>query len=273
MDKYNDLKNFIDNFVYNIEKKIELNKKENNNKNIQELCKEINQELLKFKKFKKNPTNNHKVRSKLPDRRKGYTQKATIDKHKVYLRTGEYMDGSLGEIFIDMHKEGAAFRSLMNNFAIAISIGLQYGVPLEEYVEAFTFTKFQPSGKVEGNTEIKNATSILDYIFKELAISYLGRDDFSNHDINNETELNPTDIIESKKNAENVLKEFTSTGYIRKKILDNKLTLISNEKNQLEQIKENYKFEGDACDKCGNFTLYKELKKIKCLTCNHEYNE
>ena len=126
---------------------------------------------------------------------------------------------------------------------------------------------------IEHNTEIKTATSILDYIFKELAISYLGRDDFSNQDINNETELNPTDIIESKKNAEKVLKEFTSTGYIRKKILDNKLTLISNEKNQLEQIKENYKFEGDACDKCGNFTLYKELKKIKCLTCNHEYNE
>ena len=139
-----------------------------------------------------------KKRAKLPDRRKGYTQKATIDKNKVYLRTGEYMDGRLGEIFIDMHKEGAAFRSLMNNFAIAISIGLQYGVPLEEFVEAFTFTKFEPSGEVKGNTEIKSATSILDYIFKELAISF-GRDDFSNQNDNQKTELNPKISISQKK--------------------------------------------------------------------------
>ena len=108
-------------------------------------------------------------REKLPNRRKGYTQKAIVGGHKVYLRTGEYDDGRLGEIFIDMHKEGAAFRSLMNNFAIAISLGLQYGVPLEEYVEAFTFTRFEPAGIVEGNDAIKNATSILDYIFRELA--------------------------------------------------------------------------------------------------------
>ncbi len=114
-------------------------------------------------------------RERLPDRRKGYTQKALVGGHKVYLRTGEYDDGSLGEIFIDMHKEGAAFRSLMNNFAIAISIGLQYGVPLEEYVDAFTFTRFEPAGLVEGNSSIKMATSILDYIFRELAVSYLGR--------------------------------------------------------------------------------------------------
>ena len=118
-------------------------------------------------------------REKLPDRRKGYTQKAVVGGHKVYLRTGEYQDGRLGEIFIDMHKEGAAFRSLMNNFAIAISLGLQYGVPLEEYVEAFTFTRFEPAGLVQGNDAIKNATSILDYIFRELAISYLGRNDLA----------------------------------------------------------------------------------------------
>ena len=118
-------------------------------------------------------------RSKLPDRRKGYTQKAIVGGHKVYLRTGEYEDGRLGEIFIDMHKEGAAFRSLMNNFAIAISIGLQYGVPLEEFVEAFTFTRFEPSGMVEGNETIKMATSVLDYIFRELAISYLSRNDLA----------------------------------------------------------------------------------------------
>ena len=120
--------------------------------------------------------------SKLPNRRKGYTQKAIVGGHKVYLRTGEYEDGRLGEIFIDMHKEGAAFRSLMNNFAIAISIGLQYGVPLEEFVEAFTFTRFEPSGLVEGNDAIKMATSILDYIFRELAISYLGRNDLAHVD-------------------------------------------------------------------------------------------
>ena len=118
-------------------------------------------------------------RERMPDRRKGYTQKAVVGGHKVYLRTGEYADGRLGEIFIDMHKEGAAFRSLMNNFAIAISLGLQYGVPLEEYVEAFTFTRFEPAGFVQGNDAIKNATSILDYVFRELAISYLGRNDLA----------------------------------------------------------------------------------------------
>jgi ribonucleoside-diphosphate reductase alpha chain len=118
-------------------------------------------------------------RDRLPDRRKGYTQKAIVGGHKVYLRTGEYRDGRLGEIFIDMHKEGAAFRSLMNNFAIAISLGLQYGVPLEEYVDAFTFTRFEPAGFVQGNDAIKNATSILDYVFRELAVSYLGRNDLA----------------------------------------------------------------------------------------------
>ncbi len=118
-------------------------------------------------------------RLRLPDRRKGYTQKATVGGHKVYLRTGEYEDGRVGEIFIDMHKEGAAFRSLMNNFAIAVSIALQYGVPMEEFVEAFTFTRFEPSGMVEGNDSIKMSTSILDYLFRELAVSYLGRNDLA----------------------------------------------------------------------------------------------
>ncbi|NTZ91074.1 vitamin B12-dependent ribonucleotide reductase [Agrobacterium tumefaciens] len=121
-------------------------------------------------------------REKLPNRRQGYTQKATVGGHKVYLRTGEFGDGRIGEIFIDMHKEGAAFRAMMNNFAIAISLGLQYGVPLEEYVEAFTFTKFEPAGMVQGNDAIKNATSILDYVFRELAVSYLGRHDLAHVD-------------------------------------------------------------------------------------------
>jgi ribonucleoside-diphosphate reductase alpha chain len=118
-------------------------------------------------------------RDKLPERRRGYTQKAIVGGHKVYLRTGEYKDGSLGEIFIDMHKEGAGFRAMMNNFAIAVSVGLQYGVPLDEFVEAFTFTRFEPAGMVQGNDSIKNATSILDYIFRELAVSYLDRSDLA----------------------------------------------------------------------------------------------
>jgi ribonucleoside-diphosphate reductase alpha chain len=123
-----------------------------------------------------------RTRRKLPDRRKGYIQKAAVGGHKVYLHTGEYDDGELGEIFIDMHKEGAAFRSLMNNFAIAISIGLQYGVPLEEFVDAFVFTRFEPAGEVTGNDAIRSATSILDYIFRELGVAYLGRSDLASDD-------------------------------------------------------------------------------------------
>ena len=121
-------------------------------------------------------------RRKLPDRRKGYIQKASVGGHKVYLHTGEYDDGELGEIFIDMHKEGAAFRSLMNNFAIAISIGLQYGVPLDEFVDAFVYTRFEPAGRVDGNDQVKSATSILDYLFRELGVSYLDRQDLANAD-------------------------------------------------------------------------------------------
>jgi ribonucleoside-diphosphate reductase alpha chain len=149
-------------------------------------------------------------REKLPHRRKSYTQKAIVGGHKVYLHTGEYEDGRLGEIFIDMHKEGAAFRSLMNNFAIAISVGLQYGVPLEEFVEAFTFTRFEPAGLVIGNDSIKNATSVLDYIFRELAISYLGRNDLAH--------VAPTadeDLGRGDAPAEKVIAKVASTGYLR----------------------------------------------------------
>ena len=121
-------------------------------------------------------------RERMPDRRKGYTQKAVVGGHKIYLRTGEYDNGKLGEIFIDMHKEGAALRSLLNNFAIAVSLGLQYGVPLDEYVDAFTFTRFEPSGPVQGNDSIKFATSILDYVFRELAVSYMERFDLAHVD-------------------------------------------------------------------------------------------
>src|SRR5207244_4046544 len=118
-------------------------------------------------------------RRRLPDRRAGYTQKARIGNHKIYVRTGEYQDGNLGEIFVDMHKEGAAFRSMTNCFAIAVSLGLQHGVPLEEYVDAFLFTRFEPNGMVQGNPHIKMTTSIIDYIFRELAITYLDREDLA----------------------------------------------------------------------------------------------
>lgn len=171
-------------------------------------------------------------RQRLPHRRKGYTQKASVGGHKVYLRTGEYEDGHLGEIFIDMHKEGAAFRSLMNNFAIAISIGLQYGVPLEEYVEAFTLTRFDPSGLVSGNDAIKMATSILDYVFRELAISYLGRNDLAH--------VEPQDLLaddvftsqaaqgttpSSKEGLGQVIRRITSHGYVRS---SSKLNVLPN---------------------------------------------
>ncbi len=166
-----------------------------------------------------------KERRRLPQRRKGYTQKAIVGGHKVYLRTGEYDDGMLGEIFVDMHKEGAAFRSLMNNFAIAISIGLQYGVPLEEFVEAFTFTRFEPSGMVEGNETIKMSTSILDYVFRELAISYLGRDDLAHvqpHDLSidalgiGDTEGDLTrEEPEPVANPMSAVMELASNGYMR----------------------------------------------------------
>ena len=129
-------------------------------------------------KWYKNLVKNEK-RFQMPDRRKGYIQKATIGDHKIYLHTGEYNDGKIGEIFIDTNKEGELVKALTNNFAIAISLGLQYGVPLEEFVDAFLDTKFEPSGKVFGNDRILSATSILDYIFRELAVSYLGREDLA----------------------------------------------------------------------------------------------
>ena len=169
-------------------------------------------------------------REKLPERRKGYTQKAIVGGHKVYLRTGEYADGALGEIFIDMHKEGAGFRAMMNNFAIAVSVGLQYGVPLEEFVDAFTFTKFEPSGMVQGNDSIKNATSILDYIFRELAVSYLDRTDLAHvkpegasfDDMGRGVEEGVSNVKELSDSAASksleVLKQISSTGYLRKRV-------------------------------------------------------
>ncbi|MDP2087035.1 MAG: vitamin B12-dependent ribonucleotide reductase, partial [Gemmobacter sp.] len=179
-------------------------------------------------------------REKLPERRKGYTQKAIVGGHKVYLRTGEYHDGSLGEIFIDMHKEGAGFRAMMNNFAIAVSVGLQYGVPLEEFVEAFTFTRFEPAGMVTGNDSIKNATSILDYIFRELAISYLDRtdlahvapkghafDDLGRGDDEGKRNISEVSEAAASKSVE-LLKSISSTGYLRKRLPQELVVLQGN---------------------------------------------
>ncbi|RVV98844.1 vitamin B12-dependent ribonucleotide reductase [Mesobaculum littorinae] len=171
-----------------------------------------------------------KGREKMPERRRGYTQKAIVGGHKVYLRTGEYGDGKLGEIFIDMHKEGAGFRAMMNNFAIAVSVGLQYGVPLEEFVDAFTFTKFEPAGMVQGNETIKNATSILDYIFRELAVSYLDRTDLAHvkpdgtsfDDLGRgeeEGKRNFSEVPDSRGSSPlEVLKQVASTGYLRNRL-------------------------------------------------------
>tara|TARA_Y100001935_G_scaffold252003_1_gene255045 strand:- start:1715 stop:2542 length:828 start_codon:yes stop_codon:yes gene_type:complete len=164
-------------------------------------------------------TNNKKIKNKarfkMPDRRKGYIQKAQIGDHKVYLHTGEYDDGKIGEIFIDTNKEGELVKAMMNNFAIAISLGLQYGVPLDEYVDAFIDTKFEPSGNVIGNDRILSASSILDYVFRELAISYLGKE-----------ELAHTPSIASAKNLNQqntddkflkIVKNITSKGFVRSK--------------------------------------------------------
>lgn len=235
-------------------------------------------------------------RNRLPDRRTGYTQKAVVGGHKVYLKTGEYINGSLGEIFISMHKEGAAFRSLMNNFAMAISIGLQYGVPLEEFVDAFTFTQFEPSGMVEGNQAIKMATSIIDYVFRELAVSYLGRNDLAHvdpSDLTPDTLGRPSTrqsiLPDEPSKVENddqellPLDRYASNGYIRSNlyILKNEITTTYQQKHIASTVQEkepdsvNEKFfqarlkgyTGDACSDCGNFTLVRNGTCLKCDTC------
>lgn len=222
-------------------------------------------------------------RTRLPDRRKGYIQKATVGGHKVYLHTGEFDDGSLGEIFIDMHKEGAAFRSLMNNFAIAVSLGLQYGVPLEEYIDAFVFTRFEPAGEVTGNDQITRATSILDYIFRELAVSYLAREDLAElgdatHDglgRGLEDGIDKSDAQPLPDEAVHLI----SRGYSRGQIPDN-IVILNKRREELEEeraedavedaaLEEGPTYLSDACQSCGSFTLYKDEAdgEITCDTC------
>jgi len=249
---------------------------------------------------------NKQARERLPERRKGYTQKANVGGHKVYLRTGEYEDGKIGEIFIDMHKEGAGFRAMMNNFAIAVSVGLQYGVPLEEFVDAFTFTRFDPAGMVQGNDSIKSATSILDYIFRELAISYLDRTDLAHVQPEGEsfdTLGKGVDEGVSKNqqtNEENLamIKQVSSTGYLRKRLPQELMVLQGGQANLFEnnapiqeatgtistvsvnvqkptslpQLDDRAKakmqgYEGDACGDCGNYTLVRNGTCMKCNTC------
>ncbi|MEH6644291.1 vitamin B12-dependent ribonucleotide reductase [Sulfitobacter sp.] len=196
-------------------------------------------------------------REKMPQRRKGYTQKANVGGHKVYLRTGEYEDGSLGEIFIDMHKEGAGFRAMMNNFAIAVSVGLQYGVPLEEFVDAFTFTKFEPAGMVQGNDSIKSATSILDYIFRELAVSYLDRTDLAHVQPQGATfdtlgrgeEEGVANVSKMTEDAAakslEVLRQITSQGYLRNRVPQN-LTVLQGGQSAAVQAISSLIPEGDG---------------------------
>jgi ribonucleoside-diphosphate reductase alpha chain len=241
-------------------------------------------------------------RRRLPDRRAGYTQKARIGNHKMYLRTGEYEDGTLGEIFLDMHKEGAAFRSMTNCFAIAVSLGLQHGVPLEEYVDAFLFTRFEPNGMVQGNPHIKMSTSIIDYIFRELAITYLGRHDLAH--------VNPEDLRGDAIHHDSEEPEFESEEVVEERLIENKpasnlfstprsghvnpfadrgnghgtdsgnghsngnghsmkATAVRPAQTQEEKIRlaRLKGYEGDPCPECGQLTLVRSGSCAKCDTC------
>ena len=206
-----------------------------------------------------------RARRKLPDRRKGYIQKAAVGGHKVYIHTGEYEDGELGEIFIDMHKEGAAFRSLMNNFAIAISIGLQYGVPLDEFVDAFVFTRFEPAGRVTGNDSIKSATSILDYIFRELGVSYLDRVELANAGTD---DLNADGLGDGKPDANAAVPaaRFISKGFARGSAPDNLVVLPFGKKGEPE-ARAAANSEAVACPACGDFSLQQRGAAWVCDTC------
>jgi ribonucleoside-diphosphate reductase alpha chain len=231
-------------------------------------------------------------RRPLPARRSGYTQKAIIGGHKLYLRTGEYEDGTLGEIFLDMHKEGAAFRSLMNNFAIAISLGLQHGVPLEEFVEAFVFTRFEPNGPVKLNDRIKMATSIIDYIFRELAITYLERTDLSQV---REEDLRMDSMKKDEQDPECVAEEADMTALAKSSILTEHLPVRRNGMNggnghshrpgngnvahkvelkretltvtSVRQEAKEKGYEGDPCQNCKQFTLVRNGTCLKCMSC------
>jgi len=239
------------------------------------------------------------LRKSLPNRRMGYTQKAKIGGHSIFIRTGEYEDGSLGEIFLDMHKEGAAFRSLLNSFAITVSLGLQYGVPLEEYVDAFTFSRFEPNGMVQGHDYVKMATSVIDYVFRDLAISYLKRSDLG--------QVKPEDLVATAMKSENeasdpkpkgekhsagfrpnsvtvpagkfMKQQPGNSGNVAKGLAASSPVMVQ---TQVAVMEESYPqesevikivqarikgYEGDPCSSCGSFTLVRNGTCMKCDTC------
>jgi ribonucleoside-diphosphate reductase alpha chain len=210
------------------------------------------------------------IRKSLPNRRAGYTQKAKIGGHSIFIRTGEYEDGSLGEIFLDMHKEGAAFRSLLNSFAIAVSLGLQYGVPLEEYVDAFTFSRFEPNGMVQGHDYVKMATSVIDFIFRDLAISYLKRADLG--------QVKPDDLISTgtkndsgeAKGSAKASAGFKPHGKNASLSMPKEIAHSDNaqQSDAAKIIQARIKgYEGDPCPACGSFTLVRNGTCMKCDTC------
>jgi ribonucleoside-diphosphate reductase alpha chain len=225
-------------------------------------------------------------RRRLPDRRSGYTQKAKINGQSVYIRTGEYDNGQIGEIFIDMHREGAAFRSLLNCFAISISLGLQHGVPLDEFADAFVFTRFEPSGIVTGNEKIKMATSVIDYIFRELAVTYMGRNDLAH--------IEPEEI--KSKASSGIVKKFAEPDFVSEEIVSERLVELDKDdvdefstptKSQNSHLKRdtvtapNKKAEinskvkmaiergytGDICTECQSMTMVRNGTCLKCMTC------
>jgi len=213
-----DVSSIVNETIANSDKFQALNEFEGKNVNTQRLYKQINN------------------RSKMPERRKGYNLKVSIGEHKIYLHTGEYDDGKVGEIFIDMNKEGELVKALMNNFAIAISLGLQYGVPLDEFVDAFVETKFEPSGEIKGNDRILNASSILDYIFRELAISYLGREDLAHTPSINKPMSDKITNDDSEDTFLKLEKGITSKGFVRSNYKD-KLVDLSNVRINLKSNK------------------------------------
>ena len=217
-------------------------------KNIPSISSIVNEKIINSEKLQssskldntniktKKSYNKNYDRSKMPDRRKGYIQKISIKNHKIYLHTGEYDDGKVGEIFIDMNKEGELVKALMNNFAIAVSLGLQYGVPLDEFVDAFIETKFEPSGEIKGNDRILNASSILDYIFRELAISYLGREDLAHTPSIKKTTNDKMVNDDNEDTFLKLVKGITSKGFIRSNYKD-KLVDLSNIRINLKSNK------------------------------------
>ena len=219
-----------------------------NEKNIASISSIVNEKIINSEKLQssskldsaniktKKSHNKNYDRSKMPDRRKGYIQKVSIKNHKIYLHTGEYDDGKVGEIFIDMNKEGELVKALMNNFAIAVSLGLQYGVPLDEFVDAFIETKFEPSGEIKGNDRILSASSILDYIFRELAISYLGREDLAHTPSINKTADHKVVNDDNEDTFLKLVKGITSKGFIRSNYKD-KLVDLSNIRINLKSNK------------------------------------